>query len=272
MPGGHLLVEMEWGLGDIIMFSRFVPLLRDRVGKLTYQVRPSLLALFRSMPGVDIVVAEGDTVPTADARVRLMSLPDLLGTTLDTIPTDLGFLAVDEIRVAAFEEELSRLPGVKLGLCWRGRVDFASELDAVQRSLRLGYFAEIIRNPGVTSISLVKSEPGDELSTSGLAPYFVDFGRPLDDGEDAFVDTAALIKSLDLVISCDTSTAHLAATLGCPVWLLLPLGAEWRWFVDRSDSPWYPGMRLFRQKEQNIWSDVIVEVEQALDQYILERQ
>jgi tetratricopeptide (TPR) repeat protein len=272
MPSGHLLVTAEWGLGDVIMFSRFVPHLKRYASKVTYDVYPNVRHLMERMPGVDDLIESGDPCPAADARVKLVSLPYLLGTTMETIPTELDYLAVDEGRVEEFRTCLSHHDGIKVGLCWRGRVDFDSELGNVGRSLRLRYFAGVIRNPAVTPVALVKRAPNDELANSNLESRFVIFDRQLDGGDDAFIDTAPLIRNLDLVISCDTSVAHLAATLGCPVWLLLPLGSEWRWFLNRSDSPWYPEMRLFRQSRQNIWSDVILEVEQALEDLIQSRR
>jgi hypothetical protein len=191
-------------------------------------------------------------LPPFDVQVPVGSLPRVFGTKLETIPANVPYLQADPACVERWRAHLSAYPGLKVGIAWHGNTTFHTER---VRSIPLENFATLAALDGVRLVSLQK-QPGTER-LDRLAGRFeiVDFGPALDT-QGAFLDTAAIMKSLDLVISSDTAVAHLAGALGVPTWIALPLFPDWRWFLDRDDSPWYPTMRLFRQTQLGRWSDV----------------
>lgn len=189
-----------------------------------------------------------------------MSLPGLFGTTLETIPCVVPYLHAEPSRVRHWRGVLAPHNGITVGICWRGN---PQHYDDRNRSMNLDYFTSLTQIPGVRLISLQK--PVNEPDTARLASLGIaNIGVRMDPGIDQFIDTAAVIKNLDLVITIDSAVAHLAGALGKPVWVLLPLVPDWRWLLDRDDSPWYPSMRLFRQTQQTDWTEVIARVSEAL--------
>lgn len=252
IAGRTILLHAEQGLGDTLQFVRYAPLVAARAGRVILLVQPSLARLLREVPGVDHVVAVGGVLPPFDVVCPLMSLPRLLGTTLDSIPPVLPY--ADEYAPWNDAEE-GAAPALRVGLVWAGSSTFS---DNRQRSLPPAALMGLAGLPGVQFYSLQRHEAG------GTAPPAELDVVDLMDGVQDFADTAARVAGLDLVIAVDTAVAHLAATMGKPVWLLSRWRGCWRWLLDRADSPWYPSLRIFRQERPNDWAGVIAEVRQEL--------
>jgi hypothetical protein len=189
-----------------------------------------------------------------------------LKTCLDTIPAKIPYLFADPVLEDHWRERLASVPRFRIGISWRGRPTTR------HRDIPLECFRFLTELPGVSVISLQKGEARAELSAvGGSGISIVDLGDDVDTAHGAFMDTAAIMKNLDLVISSDTAIPHLAGALGVPVWLALPYVPDWRWLLDRSDSPWYPTMRLFRQKSPGDWPAVFQEIQSALPQILASR-
>ncbi len=259
MPAGErrIMVHAEEGLGDTLQFCRFAPLLAGR-GRIVLSVQQSLVRLLAALPGIDQVVAETESPATAcDMYLPLLSAPRVLGTVLETIPASVPYLHADPRAVAAWRRLSGSLPGLKVGLVWAGNPKFPSDR---RRSLSLAHLVPLASVPGVRFVSLQKGESASQAQT-------VPEWTAMEDWTDAFADfadTAALVEALDLVIGVDTSLVHLAGALGKPVWLLNRFDTDWRWLLDRNDSPWYPTLRQFRQPRAGDWETVVQNVREAL--------
>ena len=248
----RIIVYEEQGLGDVIQCCRFLTLLAARGAQVTFLVRTSLHRLLRPFePGVRIV----DKLPIAeifDFQSALMSLPGGLNTTLENIPADIPYLYPEESLVALWRERLGS-QGFKVGICWQGHPDYKDEPG---RSIPLHCFQPLAWVPGVRLISLQKHHGLDQLENLPSDMRVETLGQDFDSGPDAFVDTAAMMSCLDLIITSDTSIAHLAGALGRPVWVALKHVPHWLWMFDRTDSPWYPTMTLYRQEVRDDWTTV----------------
>lgn len=248
-----ILIHHEQGLGDSIQFVRFVQQVLARARKVVLEVPANLVALYsQSIPGVTLAIYR-EPLPSFDVHIAIMSLAHVLGVNVDQVPAPIPYLRADPARVEAWKD---RLPtgGLRIGVVWQGKagtgVDFG-------RSYRLENLAPVARLPGVTLISLQKGYGLDQLDTLPAGMRVETLGPDFDSGPDAFVDTAAVMQHLDLIISSDTSVAHLAGALGRPVWVPLKFTPDWRWMLTREDSPWYPSnMRLFRQRQSGNWSEL----------------
>jgi tetratricopeptide (TPR) repeat protein len=257
LAGKRLLVWAEQGFGDSFQFVRFLPLLKARGATVILECQKGLKGVLAGCPGADAVVEAADSpahYASCDFHVPLMSLPALLGTTPGTIPPP--GLAPDPARVDAWR---ARLPatGRRVGIVWAGRPQHQNDRN---RSCPLAAFAPLAAVPGVTLVSLQKGEGAEQLARFAHRERVLDLGATLVD----FADTAAVISNLDLVITVDTSVAHLAGALGRPVWVLLPFAPDWRWLLARDDSPWYPSARLFRQSAPGDWDGVLARAARAL--------
>ncbi len=250
--GRTLLVHAEQGLGDTLHFVRYLPLAKQRGGTLLFAVQPSLLPLLRGS-GFDGLLAWGDDLGEFDLQVPLLHLPGIFRTTLQNIPADVPYLAADPRLVDLWRERLASFDGFKVGIHWQGNRDYVQDR---YRSIALEEFAPLAGVPGVQLFSLQKYDGVDQLAEVAGQFAIHDFGPQLDEQCGAFMDTAAVMKNLDLVITSDTATPHLAGALGVPVWLALNKVPEWRWLLDGQNSPWYPTMRLFRQSRFDQWPDV----------------
>jgi Tfp pilus assembly protein PilF len=240
-----IFLHAEQGFGDTIQFLRYVPLLAARGGTIVLEVHPELRQIAATLPGVTTLIARGDPIPSFDLHCPLMSLPLAFGTTLETIPATTPYLAVTR-PAPVWIAPSSHL---KVGLVWAGSPK--NVIDA-KRSLTLDALRPIFEVPRVSFYSLQLGAAASNLFVGSL-PANADFA-----------DTAAAIAALDLVITVDTAVAHLAGALGKPVWILLPALPDWRWLLDRDDSPWYPSARLFRQTRPGQWASVIDQVAAAL--------
>jgi tetratricopeptide (TPR) repeat protein len=251
-----ILLHGEQGLGDALQFCRYVPLVAPRA-RVVLEVSAPLVRLLARLPGVAAIVARGDALPAFDLHCPLLSLPRAFGTTLDTIPAAIPYLAADPAEVASWRERLARLPGLRVGLVWAGGEQATADS---RRSIALAMMAPLAGIPNVSFVSLQKGRRAAQAADPPSGMMLHDFTEELRD----FADTAALVEALDLVISVDTAVAHLAGALGKTVWLLNRFDTCWRWLLDRDDSPWYPQLRQFRQKAAGDWNGVIEEVAVAL--------
>ncbi|MFM2280365.1 MAG: hypothetical protein RLZZ444_2596, partial [Pseudomonadota bacterium] len=242
--GMAFLLMAEQGFGDAFQFSRYASWLKERGARAVYiGCRSRLAHLLRTVPGVDGIVSEGERPPTVDAMVYMMSMPALTGMQVDTIPAYPHYLTPDPDRVMRWAEWLAERPGFRVGIVWQGNPD--PKVDR-GRSFPLERLEPLARIEGVRLISLQKGA-GEEQVAALAGRFDVESpGGDFDGGPDAFADTAALMMNLDLIVTSDTAVAHLAGALGRPCWVILRARPEWRWLRDRSDSPWYPTMRLFR--------------------------
>jgi len=263
--GQTLLIHAEQGYGDTIQFCRYAPLAAARGLRVVLEAPAPLVRLLQGLPGVDQVVAHGEPPPPFDLHCPMLSLPPALGTTIATIPSDVPYLHADEARVAAWRTRLAGLEnqGPRIGLVWNGnpRVALLSAAALGRwRSVSPERLAPLFEHPGPQFFSLQKDGPAP--------PAHFPVTGFMDEMED-FADTAALIANLDLIISIDTSVAHLAAALGKPVWLLACFDPCWRWLVERRDSPWYPNLRLYHQPRPGDWDAVLAEVARDLRHFTL---
>jgi tetratricopeptide (TPR) repeat protein len=254
--GRTLLIHAEQGFGDTLEFCRYAPMAAARGLRVILEVQRPLVRLLRGLPGVDLVIAHGEALPAFDLHCPMLSLPLALRTTLATIPGDAPYLHADPAAVAAWRTRLTATAtrGPRIGLAWAGNPrDHSRGLAAVdrRRSMAPELLAPLFEVPGVNFVSLQKGGPGAPADFP-LAGFMSEM--------DDFADTAALVANLDLVISVDTAVVHLAAGLGCPVWLLDRFDPCWRWLTGRRDSPWYPGLRIYRQPSPGDWESVMEEV------------
>jgi len=258
LAGRRILLHGEQGLGDIIQFIRYVPLVRDRGGVCIVLCPPELRRLLEGQCGIEQVVDDGETRPPFDVHCPLLSLPGLLGTTLQTIPAQVPYLRPDEALATLWQDRLSHEPpALKVGLNWAG-----SPLPRHNRhrSMPLATLAPLADVTGVRFYSLQKGNASHEANSPPAGMQLVNWSDDLHD----FADTAALISALDLAITIDTSVAHLAGALGQPAWVMLVRAPDWRWMLSRDDSPWYPKMRLFRQSQDRDWNNVVDQIAREL--------
>ncbi len=260
--GKTILLHAEQGMGDTLQFIRYAPLVRARGARVLVDCHPPLLRLLQTMPGIDLVFSRGEITPDHppfDVQCALMSLPRAFGTTLATVPTDIPYLKADPTLVAQWRAIVPQDKPLKVGLVWAGNPRrFSLQLSLIdqRRSLHLEQLAPLARCRNLTLISLQVGEGAAEAACPPAGLELHDFTERITD----FADTAALIENLDLVVSVDTSVAHLAGAMGKPVWLLSRHDACWRWLLEREDSPWYPTLRVLRQPSPGAWEPVIERV------------
>ena len=264
LAGKTLLVHAEQGLGDVIQFCRYLPLLAARGISVVFEVMPQLKSLLATLPDPVRLVGRGEPLPPFDCYCPLLSLPLAFNTRLETIPARVPYLAAQPERIARWTQRLQALPGLRVGIAWQGNLAVEKLIWARGRSIPLQALEPLAQLPGVSLVSLQKGPALEQLRNVPFAARVVDLSAELDRGSDAFLDTAAVMAGLDLVISSDTSVAHLAGALGRPVWTVLAAAPEWRWGLERSDSPWYPTMRLFRQTAVGDWQAVMADITAAL--------
>jgi Tfp pilus assembly protein PilF len=265
LRGRTLVVVAEHGYGDVIHFCRYGALLNAVGIRPVLQIEPALTELLRTSGYFADFVAPGTIFPR-DSHVwyPLLSLPLLFGTVLEHIPATAAYLRPEPARAQRWRERLLAFDGLRVGIVWEG--NRRSEVGSLRgRSMPTQELAPLAALDGVTLISLQKHGGSQQLARIPWGTPVVDWTHELDCGADAFVDTAALIANLDLVISVDTAVAHLAGALGQPVWVALHRASDWRWLTARSDTPWYPSMRLFRQTTADVWQSVIAAMRVELE-------
>ena len=255
-----LMIYSEQAFGDVLQFIRY---LKDRLGpqdKIVVAV-PSVLIPLLAQSGYRNLVSRDDPLPPFDTYVQLLSLPYVIGTGLDTLPCDVPYLRADAQRTAQWADTLSSYRGLRIGIAWHGRRGFYGP---DRRSIPLECFGRLARLPDVHLLSVQKGAGTEEMAAVEGVFEIIDLGPSLDNSGGAFLDTVAVMMNLDLVITSDTSIAHLAGALAVPVWLALRSNADWRWLLDREDCPWYPTMRLFRQTQPGDWDGVFEHMANAL--------
>jgi hypothetical protein len=247
-PSGRtIFVHTEQGYGDTIQFARYIPLLARRGATVLVECHAALRLLFRRLDGVSKVVSAGIRPPDFDLHTPILSLPKWFGTTMQTVPRDVPYLTPDPDRLGAWRQRLEG-QALHVGLVWSGNIK-----PDPHRTCELKNFAPLAGIAGVRFYSLQVGPGAGDIASAPPGLGIVNWSEHLSD----FNETAAAMQCLDLIITIDTAAAHLAGALGRPVWTLLPWAPDWRWFLDRDDSVWYPTMRLFRQSAKGDWSDPI---------------
>jgi hypothetical protein len=266
LAGKTILLHREQGLGDTLQFARYATLVARRGGRVVLETQKELLRLLASLEGVHQLVASGEPLPHFDVHSPLMSLPRVFETTLETIPAEIPYLHAVDSEAQAWAFRLGSRRCLRVGLVWAGNArkdDPAASLVDRRRSIQFAQLGPLGQIPGIEFYSLQKGPPAEQASQPGHGLCVIDHTVELRD----FADTAALVANLDLVISVDTSVAHLVGAMGKPVWMLSRFDGCWRWLRDRPDSPWYPTLRIFRQARPDSWEDVIDNVRGALAEW-----
>jgi tetratricopeptide (TPR) repeat protein len=258
LNGQTILLHAEQGFGDTIQFVRYAPMVADRGGRVVLQCQPELARLLKFNPQLGQIISADDATPEFEFHCPLLSLPRAFNTDINSIPAATPYLRVDPALAEAWKERLASAPrGFRVGLVWAGRPTHKRDR---QRSIALSQFLPLAAVNGVSFFSLQKGVASEQVNTLPDRMKLIDLTTHLSD----FAETAALISNLDLVIGVDTAVVHLAAAMAKPVWLLLPSVPDWRWLMNREDSPWYPTMRLFRQKSPGDWGEVFSRVSESL--------
>lgn len=249
ITGRIVLVHAEQGFGDTLQFCRYIPLLSARGARVVLECHAPLVSLMARVAGVAGVIPTGGIPGRYDLHVPLLSLPGIFGTSLENIPNNAPYLAPPPDRLPFWRALTGNENYLRVGLCWSGK-----SYPDPGRSCPADQLAPLAAMDGVVFYSL-------QLGREGALPFaMIDHTNLIRD----FADSAALIAQLDLVITVDTAVAHLAGAMGKPTWVLLPYSPDWRWLLNRDDSPWYPSLRLFRQSCRGSWQDVIQRVKSTL--------
>ena len=257
LDGRTILLDAEQGLGDTLQFIRYATQVQERGGRVIARCQPPLRRLLATCPGIDQVIAQGESLPELDVVAPLMSLPALFGTTLESLPAEIPYLFVDAALETRWRQELGMVHAFKVGIAWQGNRSHHKDR---HRSIPLARFEPLSQLTGVQLFSLQTGPRAEQLQEVIERFSVIDLGAKVND----FMDTAAIMKNLDLIITVDTSIAHLAGALGVPAWVAVPFAPDWRWLLEREDSPWYPTLRLFRQQRRLDWDDVFGKMTRAL--------
>ena len=261
LKGKTILLYAEQGLGDTLQFCRYVPLVAGMGATIILEVQPALVELLKCLEGVSRIISKGDTLPVVDLQCPLLSLPLAFNTALATIPAATSYLYNDKQKVTEWQELLGSKTRPRVGVVWSSVSGFNSDAG---RSMPLATFLSALPKNGVDYICLQKEIKDSDRETLEASPHISFTGNRLND----FSDTAALIDSVDLVISTCTSVPHLSCALGKPTWLVLAHVPDWRWLLDRKDSPWYPTVKLYRQDKAGQWGTVLGRIKQDLTDYL----
>jgi len=257
LTGKTILLQCEQGFGDVLQFVRYAPMVKARGGRVMLRAQEPLLPLLRSVDGIDVLFGTKEKAPDFDVHVPLLSLPMIFETEPDTVPATTPYLTPDPELVRTWRERLGPHEGVTIGLVWQGNPAHSNDK---YRSVRLDALRPLLDCPGARFVSLQIGPGQDQLK--GLEDRITDLAPSID--ASSFADAAAIVANLDLVIAIDSAVVHLAGALDKPAWILLALNNDWRWLKGRSDSPWYPKARLFRQTKAGEWDEVIKRVRSEL--------
>ncbi len=265
LQGKTIFLYAEQGLGDTFQFIRYAKLLKDRGATVIFEAQKPLKQILSLCPYIDKVITGSDSIPAYDYQIALMSLPLIFKTTLDTVPAEIPYLYADQNLVQQWKQKLSADTNFKIGICWQGNSQYSTQFlrkAVAAKSLHVSEFEPLAKLNGISLYSLQKINGTDQIKELNI--NIRTFDQDFDEKNGRFMDTAAVIKNLDLVITIDTSISHFAASLGVPTWILLPEPADWRWMLKRTDTPWYPNIRLFRQPKVGDWKSTIQDVITAL--------
>ncbi len=267
LAGKTILLYSEQGLGDTLQFIRYASIVKQFGCTVLVQCPASLRGLLEGLSGVDQWIDASKDLPSFDFHCPLMSLPGILKTSMDTIPASIPYVSARAPLVEKWTDRMKELEGFKIGICWQGNRNFR---DDQERSVPLKCFEPLAHIPGVCLINLQKGEGIEQLAPLQDAFSITDFGDELDRESGPFLDTAAVMKNLDLVVTVDTVTGHLAGALAVPTWVALSKVPHWPWLLDRSDTPWYPTIRLFRKQDAD-WYPVFLKMAEALRKQLGDR-
>lgn len=267
LHGKTILLHAEQGLGDTFQFIRYAKIARDKGGVVIAAVQNPLVDILSLCPYIDRVIPLTTPLPLYDVHAPLLSLPHILQTTEETIPCEIPYLYAHTQLVEYWREKLSADKNFKIGICWQGNPNYNTPFlrtVVAAKSIKLKQFEPLFNVPGVSVYNLQKMAGEEQLHEIPSEWNLINFDENFDKIHGRFMDTAAVIKNLDLIITVDTGLAHIAAALGAPVWTFIPNPPDWRWMLDRRDTPWYPNMILFRQPRPGDWDSVIQEIAQKL--------
>jgi len=256
LEGKTILVYPEEGYGDTLQFVRYLPMVQARGGRVIFECQQNLIRLIKNCSGIDEIVLRksvDDSEVRFDYQIDLLGLPNIFKTTMSTIPASVPYMQVDKKLINKWRTKVGQVKKFKVGIVWA--VEPSRENDSF-RSCALSDFGVLSKIPGIAFYSLQKGRAAKQISNTPLKMDLINLSINFRD----FADTAAAIENLDLVISVDTSVVHLAGALGKPAWTLLPYRCDPRWMLERTDSPWYPTMKLFRQNDHREWGDVFERV------------
>lgn len=259
IAGKRVLIRVEQGLGDTLQFIRYAKELKKMNATVIAEVQKPLVSLLSLVDYLDEIIPFKSPVPEFDYQIPMLNLPLAFNTTLQTIPAPTNYLRASPALIKSWHSTLAADTKFKIGICWEG-----DKAHGPSKFMPLRYFTRLAHLPKVSVYSLQKNQESDPAHAQKIDPAIKQFGNDFDTTNGSFMDTAAIMKNLDLVITVDTSIAHLAGGLDIPVWIVLPFPAEWRWLTERSDSPWYPTMRLFRQTKFGDWEAVFSQIVEAL--------
>lgn len=254
IKGRTILLHAEQGLGDTIQFIRYAPLVAQRGPRIIFECYKELTSLLLGLDGIELFVTRGEELPEFDVHCPLLSLPLVFNTTIETVPAKVPYLKSDPLLMKRWKNRMQHDNSrCKVGIAWAGNPGFKQNR---YRNCPLENFSPLVQLHDVTLYSLQKGEEAKQTKNIPKDMKLIDYTDEFID----FSETAAFVENLDLVISVDTAVAHLAGALGKPVWTLLPFSPEWRWLLNRENSPWYPTMRLFRQSSLGDWKSLMVKV------------
>ncbi len=254
-----ILLHAEQGFGDAIQFARYAPLVAARGAKVILEVHAGLATALRTLPGVSQLIERGVPLPPFDVHCPLVSLPLAFGTDMDSIPASVPYIVPEPERVFQWRTRLGPRRVMRIGIAWSGNPGHRED---ARRSIPLARLTDLLADRPDREFHVVQNEVREsDKATLAALPHVRDYSRDLR----SFADAAALVSLMDVVITVDTAIAHLAGAMGWPVWVLLPTVPDWRWMLERDDSPWYPSMWLFRQKRRDEWDPVLMEVARQLD-------
>ncbi len=257
-----ILIHTEQGLGDSIQFSRYIELVEKLGAKVIFEVEEPLIKLMKYLNGNFNIIQKGKRLPFFDCHCPLLSLPNAFKTNINTIPNNIPYIKKPSLQKKIWQNKLNE-NNFNIGICWQGSSYSKDE----GRSFPVGYFKNISKIKNVKLFSLQKNDGSEQLEINFNEIKIVNLGSDLD--KDApFLDTAILMKNLDLVITVDTSIAHLAGSMGCKVWVVLQYIPDWRWMLDKKFTPWYPSMKLFRQLKPNDWGNPFKQIEKEIKSFI----
>lgn len=267
ISGKRILIYAEQGLGDTIQFVRYAELVKNLGAYVIVQTQKPLKDLLTLCPYINEVYARGEQLPYFDTHIAMMSLPMVFKTEIETTPHNVPYIYAKPELVAYWAEKLKDDHNFKIGICWQGNPNYRTQFlrqAVASKSMHVKHFAPIAQLDGVSLYNLQKMGGEEQLKELGNDIIIHSFGPELDTTHGRFMDTVAIMKNLDLVLTIDTGTCHVAAALGVPTWNLLPNPADWRWMLDCNDTPWYDNMRLFKQPKPGDWEGSIEACKQAL--------
>lgn len=261
LKGKTVLVHHEQGFGDMIQFARYLPMIKDRGGQVVVEAQPELAQLIGTVKGVDKVFNRDQKPPKHDFYIPMMSLAHVFDTNLKTIPATVPYLTPPDPNAVQLPTNLGRIK--RVGIAWAGSPTHRNDRN---RSAGFKHFIELLGLPGISVFSLQKGPASRDIATFGCDALVNNLAGRVGD----FADTAAVLSQLDMVITVDTALAHLAGAMGKPVWVAVPFAPDWRWMRGTDTSPWYPSMRLFRQKRHGAWEGVFANIRRAMRDEIAE--